>query len=170
MKIKLKIIFKVLVVLAIIALFIPLSIYRGEWKGIEAISGVEFMIYIARFTVILLFLADYTITKSNNSFLEEQKDYYTKIWFRANDIYEGFRNTMLKTFTKEVDDLAKKVMDKEPSIELIPQYALIIEKYKKLSDDEREVVDFDFKQLQNNLNKAMELKKAYDKVINTHKE
>ena len=170
MKVKLKIIFKVLVVLAIIALFIPLSVYRGEWKGIESITGPVFIIYIARFTVILAFLGDYIITKSNNYYLDERNEYYTQIWFKANDIYKGFDTTIFKTFTKKVDDLAKKVMDKEPSIELIPQYALIIEEYKKLRKDEQRVVDFDYEQIKKNLDKAMELKRAYDKVINTHKE
>lgn len=170
MKVKLKIIFKVLVVLAIIALFIPLSVYRGEWKGIESITGPVFIIYIARFTVILAFLGDYIATKIISASIEKQNNYYTQIWFRANDIYKGFDTTIFKTFTKKVDDLAKKVMDKEPSIELIPQYALIIEEYKKLRKNEQRVVDFDYEQIKKNLDKAMELKRAYDKVINTHKE
>ena len=94
-----------------------------------------------------------------------ERDKYYKAYERAKKLHDNLNTEIDKSYADEVNKLAEGVMDKDPSIELIPHYAKIKEAYENLTEKQKEFLNFGIKDVKYNLKQAIELKKYLDRAI-----
>ena len=112
------------------------------------------------------YVLDYVLAKEDLESVAKERDRLHEDLERAKKLHENLEVEITKSYANEVNELAKKVEGKEPAMELIPHYAMIIDAYNKLTEKQKEYVTFNIKDIKYNVRKSLEIKKFYDRVTN----